>query len=488
MGRSRSIKGGAGASRAAATAVILLGSLLTFTFLPAVGPIEMFRWSAWTMAIALVVAVLIESKGRGRALPRADVVILLCLYGLTFAEFLLPDTTLMLASFGGRAEEAVFATLTGTCAVAVGRHLFPISPQVESGDFLDLSSQAVAGLLIGTTVLGLLHIFVSTDFNLGEIIAGLGNSRWERPWARGRIGGLYSLLYELHALLYVVPALSGIVLARRNEYPAGVAVVARGCLALSLVYAFTLGTRNVFVVFILLYVSSSLLARRRLSKRRVFLTLLVAGLLLGFGSAEILRFRDIGISRYIAGYGQSSQVGAAASSTTMVDNNLFAIAGLIDAFPARHDYLGAELVVYGALLPIPRAIWAGKPDKISVDTAEALGTSGLSIASTIVGEGYMSAGYLGVILFGLCYGAIGGWWNRFGFAQSSVGLAFYAAGFLALAVGTRSVLFLFVGFLPSLFIWLVGRYLVRRRRFNQPVALRRRTGRRAVSVSVEPKQ
>src|SRR5437763_17034167 len=96
---------------------------------------------------------------------------------------------------------------------------------------------------------------------------------------------------------------------------------------------------------------------------------------------------------------------------------------------------------YAILHPVPRVMWPGKPEKLSVETADALGVKGLTVSSTFVGEAYMMAGYPGIVIVALLFGWIAGWWNRFGHdLRSQVSVVMYASGFFAAMLSMRSMI------------------------------------------------
>src|SRR6202020_896905 len=100
---------------------------------------------------------------------------------------------------------------------------------------------------------------------------------------------------------------------------------------------------------------------------------------------------------------------------------------------------------------IPRAIWPGKPDGLSVTIESIAGTNQATISSTFVGEAYMSGGMLGVFLAGLLFGVAAQLWNRVGYdAHEPFAQLLYASGFMCAAMTMRSLLWVTVTMLPTL--------------------------------------
>jgi len=89
----------------------------------------------------------------------------------------------------------------------------------------------------------------------------------------------------------------------------------------------------------------------------------------------------------------------------------------------------------------------------------------LTYSVTFIGEAWFAHGWAGVIGYSLFFGALGGWWNRFGSpGNEDLGVLIYASGFLGLVIGMRSMLFVTTFALPTLFLVVVGMYLMRHSR------------------------
>src|SRR5262249_18094094 len=143
------------------------------------------------------------------------------------------------------------------------------------------------------------------------------------------------------------------------------------------------------------------------------------------------------------------------SQTLHIDNNLSVISRLTDVFPEQTPYLGLEIATYALLLPVPRALWPDKPTKLSVDATDALGARGVTTSSTFVGESYMVGGYPAVLMVGLLFGWLAGWWDRIGRdLRSNLGIIIYISGFLTALLSMRSFLFTTTTLLPTFALWL----------------------------------
>ena len=149
---------------------------------------------------------------------------------------------------------------------------------------------------------------------------------------------------------------------------------------------------------------------------------------------------------------------------TVVDYNLYVIAKLGDVFPEQHDFLGWEIPYLAIIRPIPRAIWPGKPEGLSFSIEDAVGVKGLTLASSFVGEAYISGGLFGVLLTGLVFGSIAGWWNRLGRPDNSAfGHLIFSSAFFAAVISMRSMFVFTTAILPTIAALMFGNWLIGRR-------------------------
>jgi hypothetical protein len=190
----------------------------------------------------------------------------------------------------------------------------------------------------------------------------------------------------------------------------------------------------------------------------------VTAVILYLSAYYMLQFRRVGLGAYTQGFGESAGY---AKDTLFIDHNLPILSLLTDVFPDTMQHLGLEVIYYAIIRPVPRALWPGKPDGLSVDIADALNAKGLTLSATFVGEAYMMGGYVAILTMGLILGWIAGWWNRFGQdLRSNLNVALYASGFFAAMLSMRSMLWLTTAMLPSIAVWLYIRSRQRKMQFG----------------------
>jgi hypothetical protein len=187
-----------------------------------------------------------------------------------------------------------------------------------------------------------------------------------------------------------------------------------------------------------------------------------------FGTVAMLHIRSQGLKKFLSGEAAYSITKA---DSFYVDYNLCNIASLTTVFPDRMPYLGLEVPYLALIRPIPRALWKGKPEGLSNSIEHALGdySGKITISASFAGEAYMAGGFLGVLLCGIFFGALNGWWSHLmGPRNSELGVLIYASGFFAAVISMRSLFTYTTALLPTVAA-IVGtsflvRYLVKKAR------------------------
>src|SRR5262249_460493 len=125
-----------------------------------------------------------------------------------------------------------------------------------------------------------------------------------------------------------------------------------------------------------------------------------------------------------------------------IDHNMVVISRLTDAFPNLHNFLGFEVPFNALVHPIPRILWPGKTEGLSVSLESVVGASGeLTVAATFVGEAYIAGGVPAVLFASLAFGAAAAMWNRVGQNMTSpFWQVLYASGFFCAMISMRSIM------------------------------------------------
>lgn len=434
------------------TLIMILGLAVTWLALPSTDPEAIFDTAAIGVGIALAGATAVEAFSGVRALIRTDNLMLWVFYGLTLLEFLFPQPDVSSSVSVEAATLGTGVVLLGFFGLVVGRHLIPTRP--NSTVPVDFKPSHLFGLFLFAFVAGYLHIFLAVNFNPIEMIEQMARPRFTQSWGRGKFGDISALLYELSLLIYLLPPIAGFMLARAKQFSVMQKSFVILVLALTFFYAFASGTRNVLGTYVIAMFGSYVLSKPDLKLKRLLMVGIPLAALLLFVSTLMLELRSAG--------GISSLANEERHYNTLyIDHNMVNISNLTNVFPDVVDYLGLEIPYQSIIKPIPRALWSGKPEGLSTSIEAALGSyDGVTtLACTFVGEAYMAFGLVGVLIAGLFFGAAAGWWNQVGQKDdSSFSQILYASGFLCAAMSMRSLLTMVPFMLPTLAMWIIGKY------------------------------
>lgn len=431
------------------TALIISSLVVAFIFSNAESaPSEMAKVAATVIGTALVLSALFDLKQGLRNLFRTDLMCLISLYFLTIFEFLLPqegfDSRITLVQTG----KALYVIYIAFFGLAVGRHLVAPKPmKLKALNLSNVANKTLFTIFFTSAFLGYLHILLAVDFDILRMLDEMMRERFAQSWGRGRLGDWNALLSELGLLRSVIPPLFAVILNRRSfcsKIPFFIASVIFGFV---IFHNFSSGSRNLYVADMATFLLSYLLTLPKNTFRNTLIPIIVSIFLVMYGSYHMLEFRTIGLRAYLDGeVYKSEQV----RDTIQVDLNLAPLGLLVDGYAKHHDYLGSEVIIWSLVKPIPRALWPGKPEGLSVSIEESVGAGqGYTVATTYIGESYMMAGHLGVLLMSLFFGGLAAWWNRLAFQkQSDYAMVVYALGFFASVIVMRSMFWLTTMMLP----------------------------------------
>ncbi len=439
-------------SSAVPTLIMVLGLAITWLALPSTDSESIFGTAAIGVGIALAGATAIEAFAGVRALIRTDNLMLWVLYGLTFLEFLFPQPDVNGSVSVDAATLGTGAVLLGFFGLVVGRHLIPA--QSNASVPVDFKPSHLFGLFLFAFFAGYLHIFIAVNFNPIEMIEQMARPRFSQSWGRGKLGDISALLYELSLLIYLLPPIAGFVFARAKQFSVMQKSFVVMVLGLTFFYAFASGTRNVLGTYVIAMFGSYVLSKPDLKLKRLLIVGIPLAALLLFVSTLMLELRSAGGISSLANENRQY-------NTLYIDHNMVNISNLTNVFPDVVDYLGLEIPYQSLIKPIPRALWSGKPEGLSMSIEAALGSfDGVTtLACTFVGEAYMAFGLVGVLVAGLFFGAAAGWWNQVGQRDnSSFTQILYASGFLCAAMSMRSLLTMVPFMLPTLAMWVIGKF------------------------------
>jgi oligosaccharide repeat unit polymerase len=449
----------------AATGCWIVGLLIAWRSMSGSFPSEIAARAALVVGGTLVIAVGLEVVKNRRAALRPDIGAFFALYFFTFFEFLFPqpDVDRMVTSDSITYGCILCFIAFGTLAIA--RHWAPPAPSWLGSLFQRPSSPKTLLLIFWICFfLGYFYMLLAVNFNLAAMLDWMLAPRYTQPWSRARYGDLNALWGEVGKIVNLVPPIAGLILAKREKYRPVAYIPVILALLFCIFEGFTSGTRNILAIYLVTFLVGYgvNLTRRRLIEFLVFCGLAAVGFYLA--TQVMLTTRLIGLKEYFS-QEQAEALAPPVENSVFIDLDLVNISRLTEKFPAAHPFLGFELPYYFLLHPLPRALWPGKPEGLSMPIETALGVydGSETLTTTFVGEAYIAGGVLGVVLAAIFFGMATSWWGRFASARcSEFGFLIYASGFIAITISMRTMFELTVAVLPTIAAIVLGLTLLRK--------------------------
>lgn len=459
----------------AATFWFLLALIVTLLTIGGRTAEEVAFHGAVGVTVGLALAVGIEVWRGWRNIFRADILALCALHFLSMFEFLFPQPRINELVSPEATMTGVYLVIIGFASILIGRHIpLPTSHRLKRLTHRPVPTDTLIRLFWICVAIGYFYMLYMVSFNPVRFFNEMFDPRFGRPWSRGKFGGWNALLYELNRLIYLVPPLAGVIVARKERYSARQIAAVVFVLAFTLFYGFSSGTRNLFGTYLMTALVGYAFALPSRSYKKAALALTSGVGLMGAATKLMVAFREKGLGHYLAT--DSSGGEYMEGRAIFVDYNLQIISKLAQKFPEQYDFLGFEIPYNALVRPIPRALWPGKPEGLSVSIEQAMGVEGMTLATTFIGEAYMSGGVVAIVLFGLFFGMFARWWNAYGGDRSSeLGIVIYAAGIFTLAITMRSTLVFTESILSAIAAIVIGQYLLGRSR-RTPATVRQPTG------------
>lgn len=324
------------------------------------------------------------------------------------------------------------------------RRPWPIPAIVIKAASQEFSLTSYFGLAVVSFSLGMLNFAVACNFNVAEMFYYVGQERWAAPWGRGQLGGWDAFLDHLQYFGYLLPVLTIVV----QRYAGWLNMRTIICVAMSAVMILFLaqsGSRRVIGVVIGMALILWILGQQRLRIKHVIqTTVAIAALLLAL--QVMLEYRNVGLGTLLGFRTEASHTASYREhffreQHLRVDDNFFRLCQVIQLIPSSHPFVYHQYILYVLVRPIPRVFWADKPIDPGFDLPTALGVEGVSYSYSVIGELYMSFGFIGIAFGGWFYGRLSamarGMLSR---THTLSGLVMYSILVMALFSGMRSIL------------------------------------------------
>lgn len=296
-----------------------------------------------------------------------------------------------------------------------------------------LSDGVLFAAIVLCFAIGITRFALPCGFNPFVMIGALRGNRWSAPWSRGDIGGWDAILDHCAYFGYVVPALTAMMAQQARRMLSFRLFVASGFSVIMLVFLGQAGSRRIVGVVLGAAILTWVLSRWGKARLRAIVVGAGGAFLLIVLLQWLLDYRNVGYGAAFSGDGH------ARLDIVRVDDNILRVGQMIDLIPSVHDFVYMKYVTWVAARPVPRVLWAGKPMDAGIDFPALVGERGVSLSTSIIGEAYMSFGWIGVFLFGFIYGRIAATYTLLlTFGNSPTRILLYSFGVLSLFAGLRS--------------------------------------------------
>jgi oligosaccharide repeat unit polymerase len=259
-----------------------------------------------------------------------------------------------------------------------------------------MDTRTVARLVPVCFLLGMFRFAYYTDFDIGVMFSYIGEQRWSAPWGRGQMGGWGAFTDQLQYFGYVLPSLTALLIARSGfTFQAWFSIMASGIMVVFLAQG---GGRRIIGVTVGAAILVWIQAQRELNVRRLTLAMIaVIGLLAAMQFMLNIRTR---------GYQEFAFRGTSEYDYLHVDDNFLRLSQIIQIVPAERPHVYFRQIWFTLVRPIPRVFWPGKPVDSGFDLPSVVGMKGVSLSSSIIGEWYLSFGWIGIIFGGWLHGRL----------------------------------------------------------------------------------
>lgn len=301
-------------------------------------------------------------------------------------------------------------------------------------------------------VLGMLNFVYSVDFDIPAMFSYLGARRWAAPWSRGNLGGWGSFIDQMPYFGYVLPSLTALLISRQGLFRLST-WFAIGCSVIMLLFLSQGGGRRLIGVT----VGAALLVWVQSNPGFRVKNILVVGvgaIGLAWASQFILNIRSAGLESFLDRGSEYDYL--------HVDDNFLRLAQVIDIVPRHHPFVGSQQFVYTLVRPVPRIFWPNKPTNPGFDLPSQVGMKGVSLSTSIIGEWYLSYGWLAVIAGGWLHGRLAKAANALReHGKAANNPIVYALAVMVLVAGLRSMLDLVIMSYALVAWWGVNRLVSR---------------------------
>lgn len=293
-----------------------------------------------------------------------------------------------------------------------------------------MDTRTIGRLIPVCFIFGMFNYAYAVDFDIPRMFSYLGAPRWNVPWGRNQLGGWDAFLDQMQYFGYVLPSLTTLYIARRGFGPPAVmAILVTGIMLLFLGQG---GGRRIIGVTVGAAILVWIQNQKTINFRQLGVVAASAVVLL-----TVMQFM---LNIRTVGYAEFSFRGASEYDYLHVDDNFLRLAQVIDIVPAEHPYVEFQQIWFTLVRPVPRVFWPGKPIDPGFDLPSIVGMTGVSLSTSIIGEWYLSYGWLAVIFGGWLHGRLARTANTLReFPEYRANPVVYGLAVMILMAGMRSM-------------------------------------------------
>ena len=332
--------------------------------------------------------------------------------------------------------------------VGVGGRPWPIPKWLTEIATRPMDTKTVGRLVPLCFVLGMFNFAYRVDFDLPVMFSYLGENRWSAPWARGQLGGWGAFLDQMQYFGYVLPSLTALLIARRGFIPqVWVSIALSGIM---LAFLSQGGGRRIIGVTAGAAILVWIQAQSVLKVRRLVIAMFAV-----IGMLAVMQFM---LNIRTSGYTEFALSGESDYDYLHVDDNFLRLAQVIEIVPAEHPHVNFQQLWFTLVRPVPRVFWPGKPIDAGFDLSSVVGLKGVSLSMSIIGEWYLSFGWLAIMFGGWLHGRLARTVNTLRVEeQFHTNPIVYGLAVMVLVAGMRSMLELVLMSYALVAWWLANR-------------------------------
>src|SRR5687767_8515146 len=273
---------------------------------------------------------------------------------------------------------------------------WPIPKWVADIAMRPMDTRTVGRLVPVCFVLGMFNFAYSVNFDLPVMFSYIGEQRWAAPWGRGQLGGWDAFLDQMQYFGYVLPSLTALLIARTGfNAQAWFSIVLSGIM---LAFLSQGGGRRIIGVTAGAAIIVWIQAQQELRVRRLTIAAAAA-----IGLLAAMQFM---LNIRTGGYEAFAFRGESKYDYLHVDDNFLRLAQVIEIVPAEQPHVGFQQIWFTLVRPVPRVFWPNKPVSPGFDLPSIVGLRGVSLSTSIIGEWYLTWGWLAVMFGGWLHGRL----------------------------------------------------------------------------------